>query len=325
MRHFTTEERIKLANFLRLGLKYREIGKLIGKAISSISAEINRNGGVKRYTYYEADTRAMIKRKQRIKRGKLDISFGLKKYVIKRLLDDLSPEQVSGELCVIAKGKRIISHETIYKFVYSQEGQELGLWKHLRHRAKYMQAKRRKWGTRRKRSPIPNRISIHKRPSEIEKKEEFGHWEADLMVFSKSRSVLAVFVERKTKQTFSFVNDDKTSAQMKLALHSFIEQAGLQNIKTITFDNGLENVCHEEIREEYNYSFDTYFCDPYSSWQKGLVENTNKLIRQYFPRKMNHKLITQDRIDSVVEILNLRPRKLLDFFSPLSIFKSCSF
>ena len=131
------------------------------------------------------------------------------------------------------------------------------LWKHLRHRGKYLEAKRRSWGGRRKGPTIPNRISIHKRPAVIETKTTFGHWE------------LAVFVERKTKQTFSFVSSDKTSAQMKLALHAFVEQAGVQNIKSITFDNGLENVCHQEIREEYCYAFDTYFCDPYCSWQKG--------------------------------------------------------
>jgi len=110
----------------------------------------------------------------------------------------------------------------------------LELWKHLRHRGKYLEAKRRSWGGRRKGPTIPNRISIHKRPAVIETKTTFGHWE------------LAVF-----------------------ALHAFVEQAGVQNIKSITFDNGLENVCHQEIREEYCYAFDTYFCDPYCSWQKG--------------------------------------------------------
>lgn len=329
MRHFTTKERIKLGNYLRFGFSYRKISKLIGKAISSISEEINRNGGKERYTYYEADTRAVIKKQQRKKRLKLEKSPGLKKYVIKRLQDDLSPEQVSGELRVLARGKSVVSHETIYQFIYSKEGEYLKLWKHLRHRRKYTHPKRRKWGTRRRRNPIPSRISIHNRPSEIEKNifgeiESFGHWEADLMVFSKSPSVLAVFVERKTKQTFSFVNDNKTSAQMKLALHAFIEQAGLKNIKTITFDNGLENVCHEEVRKEHNYSFDTYFCDPYSSWQKGLVENTNKLIRQYFPKRFEHSLINQDNLDSVLEILNSRPRKLLGFLPPFSVFNSCS-
>ena len=328
MRHFTTKERVSLANYLRIGFTYRKISKLIGKAISSISVEINRNGGLKRYKYYEADTRAMLKKYQRKKRRKkLDFSLFLKKYVIGKLRDELSPEQISGELRVMAKGKSIISHETIYQFIYSEEGAELGLWKHLRHRAKYKYPKRRSWSKRNgRRGPtIPNRVSIHSRPSRIDKKEEFGHWEADLMVFPKNPNVLAVFVERKTKQTYSFVNNDKSAAQMKRALHAFIEQAGLENVKSITFDNGLENVCHEEVRNEYGNVFDTYFCDPYCSWQKGLVENTNKLLRQYFPRKILSKKLNQDRLDSVISKLNSRPRKTLQFTSPFSAFNLVRF
>lgn len=326
MRNFTLKTRIMLSNFLRNNFSYREISKRINKSISSISAEVNKNGGMCNYDGYSADAEAEIRKRRRCKRKKLDRSSGLKRYVIERLNDDLSPEQISGELRNLAQGRSILSHETIYQFVYSEEGEVLRLWKHLRHRYKYKICKRRSWSKRHRRGPtIPNRISIHKRPKIVDLKEEFGHWEADLMVFSNSKSVLAVFVERHTKQTFSFVNDNKGSAQMKLALQSFVEQAGVQNIKTITFDNGLENVCHEEIRKEYCYAFDTYFCDPYCSWQKGLVENTNKLLRQYFPRKIAHEEINQDKLDVIVHKLNTRPRKLLNFESPIFVFTSCSF
>jgi len=331
MRYFTLKTRIMLKNYLRFNWSYRKIGKEIGKSISSISAEINKNGGRKAYNAWQAEANAEERLRVRGKRRKLDISKGLKKYVIEMLKKDWSPEQVSGELKRLAKGKSVLSHETIYQFIYSKEGKLLRLWKHLRHRHKYLQAKRRSWNGRKKRGHIiKNRVSIHKRPMEIEKNqygeiESFGHWEADLMVFSKSKYALAVFVERKTKQTYSFVNTDKTSSQMKMALHGFVEQAGIENIKTITFDNGLENVCHEEIRKEYNYSFDTYFCDPYCSWQKGLVENTNKLIRQYFPRKIAHEDISQDKLDVTVSMLNNRPRKTLQFNTPNHYFASCSF
>ena len=325
MSKFTLKTRIMLNNYLRHGLTYREISEEINKAISSISEEINKNGGREFYNGWAADAAAEIRRKQRSKRKKLDISIGLKRYIIEKLKEDWSPEQISGELKRLSKGKAVVSHETIYQFIYSEEGKELELWKHLRHRSKYVEAKRRSWSGRRRRGPtIPNRVSIHKRPAEVDSKETFGHWEADLMVFSHSRSTLSVFVERSTKQTISFVNEDKGSVQMKLALHAFVEQAGVNNIKTITFDNGLENVCHEEIRKEYCYSFDTYFCDPYCSWQKGLVENTNKLLRQYFPRKMAKEDITQDKLDETVCTLNNRPRKLLNFNTPLSAFTSCS-
>jgi len=323
MNKFTLKSRIKLCNFLRNGKTYRWISSEIGISISSISEEINKNGGKLKYNPWDADAESEIRKKRRHKRLKLEISLGLRKYVIKRLRDDLSPEQISGELRRLAQGRSVLSHETIYQFIYSNE--HLSLWKHLRHRSKYKICKRRSWKKRNRKGPtIPHRVSIHNRPKHINLKEEFGHWEADLMVFSKSKSVLAVFVERHTKQVFSFVNDNKGASQMKLALHAFIEQAGLQNIKSITFDNGLENVCHEEIRKEYGYTFNTYFCDPYCSWQKGLVENTNKLIRQYLPRNTPHSEIIQDNLDSIVFTLNSRPRKLLNFNTPLFKFISCS-
>lgn len=315
-----------LNNFIRFGWSYRRISKEIGKSISSISAEINKNGGRKEYNGWRAEACAEERLRRRGKRRKLDISKGLRKYVIKMLKKDWSPEQISGDLKRLAKGKSVLSHETIYQFIYSKEGKLLRLWKHLRHRSKYVEARRRSFSGRHKRGHvIKNRISIHRRPPEVNKKEVFGHWEADLMIFSKSKYVLSVFVERQTKQTYSFVNNDKGSDQMERALHAFMEQAGLENVHSITFDNGLENVCHEEVRKEYNYSFDTYFCDPYCSWQKGLVENTNKLIRQYFPRKIAHEDISQDKLDKTILMLNNRPRKTLQFETPNTRFTSCSF
>ena len=325
MNHFTLESRVMLSNLLRHGKKYREISKRIDKSISSISVEIQKNGGSNHYDAYIADAKAAIRRRCHTKRTKLEKSLRLKEYVIQRLREDWSPDQIHGELKRLSGGKTILSHESIYLFVYSKEGQLLELWKHLRHRYKYMYPRRRSWNKRRKKGPtIPKRVSIHKRSAHIDTKGEhrpFGHWEADLMVFSKQKGVLVVFVERKTKQTFSFVNTNKGAKEMEYALHAFIEYAGVQNISSITFDNGLENVCHEEVRKEYAYQF----CDPYSSWQKGLVENTNKLLRQYFPRNINPQDLTQENLDIALLKINNRPRKLLKYNTPSKSFNSCSF
>ena len=207
MSKFTLKKRIKLCNFLRNGKTYRWISLEIGICISSISDEINKNGGICKYNAWDAEAESEIRKRTRYKRLKLEISQGLRRYVIEKLQEDWSPEQVSGELKRLAKGRSVLSHETIYQFVYSKKGEYLGLWKHLRHRAKYKTCKRRSWSKRNRKGPtIPCRVSIHKRPKFVDLKEDFGHWEADLMVFSKSKSVLAVFVERHTKQTFSFVN-----------------------------------------------------------------------------------------------------------------------
>jgi len=136
----------------------------------------------------KAHKRALNNKLARTKRTKLEISSGLKSYVIAKLREDWSPEQVSGELKKQAQGRTVLSTETIYQFIYSEEGKKLKLWKHLRHRKK---PERVPWGSRKKRkASIPNRTSIHQRPESINTREEFGHWEGDLMIFSQQRLYL---------------------------------------------------------------------------------------------------------------------------------------
>jgi IS30 family transposase len=318
MQHFTLTKRKILSELLQQGESYREIRKVINKSISSISDEINNNGGRRNYDPHKAHERALKNKMERKKRKKLEISEGLKGYVIEKLREDWSPEQIAGELRKQAQEKTVISTETIYQFIYSKEGKRLKLWKHLRHRKK---PERVPWGSRKKRKiSIPNRTSIHDRPQHINTREEFGHWEGDLMIFSEQRTVLAVFVERMTRKTIAVVNPDKTAQEMEYALHELISSAGPTQVKSITFDNGAENVCHQKVREDYMETFYTFFCDPYSSWQKGTVENTNKLLRQYLPRDISKEQLTQDYVDSVLEKLNNRPRKCLNFSSPNSFF-----
>ena len=144
------------------------------------------------------------------------------------------------------------------------------------------------------------------------------------MIFSEQQLVLAVFVERMTRKIITVVSENKTAQEMEYALHELISTAGQIHVKSITFDNGTENVCHQKVREDYAETFFTYFCDPYSSWQKGTVENTNKLLRQYLPRNIPKEQLTQDYVDSITEKINNRPRKSLNFNTPLNSFLSCS-
>jgi IS30 family transposase len=322
MKHFTLSSRKMLAGLLRQKEKYREITKVISIAISSISDEIKKNSENGKYDPYVAQEKAMRRQTEKVKRTKLEISDGLKQFVVSKLKQEWSPEQISEELKILANGKAVISHETIYQFIYSDEGKKEGLWKHLRHRKK---PERVSWGTRKKRKGcIPDRVSIHKRPEHVNTREEFGHWEGDLMIFSETRSVLAVFVERMTRRVIAVVNENKTSSEMEMAMHELIASAGQTNVLSVTFDNGTENVCHQKVRTDYEYCFKTFFCDPYSSWQKGSVENMNKLLRQYFPRDISPEKLTQDRVDEAVEKLNNRPRKCIGFQKPLEKFRSCS-
>ena len=156
------------------------------------------------------------------------------------------------------------------------------------------------------------------------RKEEFGHREGDLMIFSEMKLVLAVFVERMTRKVIAVVNQNKTAKEMEMAIHELITSAGQINVLSITFDNGAENVCHQKVREDYSFCFDTFFCDPYCSWQKGSVENANKLLRQYFPRDVSMEDLTQDKVDAVVKKLNNRPRKCLGFKKSSDEFDFCS-
>lgn len=322
MAHFTFVERKMLKEFLESNRSYGEIGKILKKSKSSVWKEVQKGGGKEKYDPFSSEEKYRRGRIERKKRKKLEISHGLKKYIVEKIREDWSPEQIAGELKRLSGGKTVLSHETIYLFVYSDEGKGLKLWTHLRHKKR---GERKHWGERRKRVLIPSRVSLHKRPDIINTREEFGHWEGDLMQFSNSRSTLAVFVERTTRKTKAIVNSDKSAEEMRFALYELLSSAGQRNVLSLTLDNGLENVCHERVREDYCYSFDTFFCDPYCSWQKGTVENTNKLLRQYFPRDIDPSLITQDYLDSVLEKLNSRPRKCLHFSTPSIAFKNRSF
>lgn len=322
MNHFTLTKRVILYELLQEKKKYREISKVISKAISSISNEIKNNSVEGKYDPYVAHEIARKRCIEKSKSRKLEKSEILRNYVIEKLKEDWSPEQIAGELRDKAQGKTVISHETIYLFIYSEKGKKEKLWLHLRHRKK---PERVPWGTRKKRKiNIPNRTSIHDRPDWINQREEHAHWEGDLMLFSQRSEALAVFVERFTRKTIAVLLDNKTSASMELALHELMASAGQTNVKSITFDNGSENVCHQKIRLEYVEAFETFFCDPYCSWQKGTVENTNKLFRQYLPRDVSNQKLNQDYVDNIVEKLNNRPRKCLNYKTPNHIFHKCS-
>jgi len=324
MKHFTLTTGKMLAELLLEKRSYREISLVIKKSISSISNELQRNSEDDgSYDPYKAHEQARRRELEKKRRSKLEKSPGLRKYVITQLKEDWSPEQIAGVLREKSGGKTVISHETIYLFIYSEEGKRQKLWKHLRHRKK---AERVPWGTRKKRGvKIPNRTPIHYRPRWINTREEFGHWEGDLMVFSRGRpEALAVFVERYSRKTVTVLLEDKTSASMEMALHELITTAGQINVHSITFDNGSENVCHQKVREDYMENFNTFFCDPCCSWQKGTVENTNKLLRQYLPRNVPQEKLNQDYVDIVTSKLNRRPRKCLQYATPSQSFHLCS-
>ena len=314
MKYLTYEERKmieKMYNQWKMGK--RAIARILKRSHSAIIEEIN--GNITNYNPYynaeEAQRRFLERQAKKGNMAKLKKDPKLKAFVIEKLTQEQwSPEEIAGVL-KLRNGKTIICHETVYKFIYSEEGKAQKLWLELRHKKRPIRQKR---GSRKQRFIIKDRVSISKRPYVANKKKEIGHLESDSMIFSKQKSILSVQADRKSKKCVITLLKNKSAKETKMALHRVIEEMGISNVKTITYDNGTENAYHYEINNEYGIK--SYFCRAYASWQKGLVENTNKLIRQYFPRYTNMKKITQDFVEEIQEKLNNRPRKSLNYFTP---------
>lgn len=322
MKHLSLEDREILKNLLQRGVSKREIAQRLKKSHSTILDEIKRNSTNGIYIVTEAHKKYLVRKRSRNKRSKIEISPGIKKFIIDKIrLEQWSPEQIDRHLRIKSGGKCVISHETIYLFLYSDEGKKLKLYQHLRRKKKPI---RQSFGSRKKRHIIPQRVSIHRRHKSIDERTEFGHWEVDLMIFSHQKFVLATAVERVSRFTIATILPNKTAIEMKQALQHFIIDYGQQNFKSITFDNGSENVLHHELIHEFP-GLKTYFCDPYSSWQKGSIENINLLFRQYLPRSTHLGKLNQSDIDLICYKINNRPKKCLHFLHPHFLFQNqCS-
>ena len=313
MKYLTFEERKIIEKLLNKKVGVRAIGRIIGKSHSVIVNELKRNKSP-HFPYSAEKAQALYEQRQLNKgnKHKIDRNKKLKKFIVEKLEEEqYSPEQISGKL------KRFhqvdigyVCHETIYEWIYSKAKTHNKYYKHLRRH----KPKRTKWHSRKKRINIPNRVSIHERPEKINQKEEAGHWETDSMIFRQQKEILSVQVERKSKLLRFHKCPNKTAEETQKALEKSIQSLPHYWFKSITYDNGTENVKHVELKEEYE--LETYFCDSYCSWQKGLVENTNMLIRQYFPRDIKLEHITEKYIKQIEDKLNNRPRKSLNYLSP---------
>ena len=308
MKYVTLEERKRIEKMLKEGCGMREIGRVLGRSHSIVVEDVKRNGGRWGYRAEMAHERYLKGQERKGNRKILDQREEIKRYVIEKITQvQWSPEQIAGVLRLIY-GKTVICHETIYGFIYSEEGRRLKLWLHLRRKRR---AKRQERGGRKKQEGwvIPKEKSIHKRG-----KKRFGDLESDSMIFSKQKVILSVQEETKSLKCELTKLLNKTAEETKYALGKAIESFGESVVKSITFDRGTENAKYAQVEEEYGLS--AYFCDGYCSWQKGQVENTNGLVRQYLPRDINLEQMTDEQIYEIQEKLNNRPRKKLGFFTP---------
>lgn len=292
----------------------RTIAKSIGRSQSVISRELERNTTQRGYVVAVAK-KLTEKRAKHMKPRTLDCNHALRAFVVFWIREGLSPEEVVGRLKIRPPKvlrRCSVSHETIYDWIYNGEGKYEGLIPYLRRK----QTRRRKRGRGVKplQTRIENRVSIHQRPKKITERREVGHWEDDSMVFSKQQPCLAVQYERKLMLARITKVPDKSATSHEWALRAKIELDSKGTWKTTTRDNGTENVLHENTRKQYGVK--SYFCDTYSSWQKGGVENLNGLIREYFPRDTDMSMITPEHVAWVENKLNNRPRKKLNYLTP---------
>lgn len=317
-RHITNEEREVIFLNLNLGKNCLQIGKILGRSHTSIKREIKRNSRINRdtgkleYSPHKA-TELSVKRRRESKVKKID-SPGVKSYVIKKLGRRWSPEQIAGRLGVIASNVKM-SHETIYAFIYSKETRDLRLWEFLRKGHKRRQIKFSRKVQNSRRLEIPARVWIEERPVEANKRVEFGHFETDLMEGKRSQTAcVSVNADRKT----GLLDLDKVANQKaetkQISLEKTLSDYPRSLVKTVTYDNGKENRNHLEIAKRFNCK--TYFCHPYHSWEKGTVENSIGLVREYIPKGSDISILEEWEIRAVEYELNNRPRKRLGFYTP---------
>lgn len=311
MSHLTAMQRYEIQAYLKVGKKQKEIAELIGKDPSVISRELKRNklkrgsyNAIKAHQlYYERKDRFLRKRK---------FTNIVKNRVMKYLKEEQwSPEEIVG----YCKNHELemVSVERIYQFIREDKKNGGSLYKELRHKLKH-----RKRPVTGKKVIIKDKISIHQRPEIIDKKERFGDWEVDLIVGSKNKDAILTIVERQTKFLIMFKLDKGKNAKnlSKQLIDELLPYK--QWVLSITSDNGCEFADFKTIKKKLQTDF--YFADPYSSWQRGLSENTNKLIRQYIPKKQNFKNYNNMDIKEIQYKINRRPRKSLGFEAPKNIF-----
>lgn len=317
MHKLTYFERQVLESGLRVGKSVRAIAHCLNRNYRVLQREANRNTPTHGpYTAALAQAKTQERERNRhVPKLAQPKHQALLEYVTTRVQEDLSPEQISGVLVnqppPELKGVRICP-ETIYQYVYGSEGRGQGLYQHLRRAHKKRQ---KRWARKARSSPIPQRISIHVRPEDINSKAASGHWESDTLEGKRStRGNVSVQYERKFQLARLHKLTGKTAGETEAAIRQSVRSLPEVLWQSITFDNGREGATHLNLVRDFNLA--TYFCDPYASWQKGGVENLNGLIRQYLPKGADLSRLTEDYLYAIQERLNNRPRKSLNYLTP---------
>jgi IS30 family transposase len=311
-RRITHEDRCQIYALSKQGSCQQSIAAILGISQSTISREMRRNRGKRGYRFKQADAKAQARQAVRSKPRKLTASLR-RRIIVKLQTQRWSPEQISGWL---GEHGIALSHERIYQMIWQDKRDGGDLWRSLRRRGKRYNKRASKNAGR---GLIPNRIDISERPAIVERKTRVGDWEGDTVAGAGHRGGLLTLVERKTKLT-KIVRLPRSTAVAT-------QRAAVRRLKpiddfvhTITFDNGKEFAAHQDIAHALGAKI--FFATPYHAWERGLNENTNGLIRDFFPKGTDFATITSAEVAKVERLLNSRPRKCLGFRSPQEVFNA---
>jgi IS30 family transposase len=311
--HLTYVQRSQIAILKDRGESSNKIAKALKVHHTTISREIKRNSGLCGYNYEQAEAKSKANRP--IAPNK-KMSPELIYLIKEKLKLQWSPVQIAGRLK--HKGKAVISHETIYKLIWKDKQKGGLLYKELRHQGK--KYNKRSKGTA-GRGCIISRVDIDQRPPIVEEKARLGDWELDTIIGAAGEDVIVSMVERASKLTRLMKANRKTAEQVSEALIKTLEPMKAF-VLTLTADNGVEFAYHQKVSRRLEAGF--YFAKPYHSWERGLNEHTNGLVRQYFPKKTNFSGVSIEEIKRVELLLNNRPRKVLGYETPIERFEKLS-
>lgn len=303
------EERDRIAVMRSQGKSLREMALALGRSAGTLSRELRRNCSGTEYYPHSAHRKAEHRQQLGHRSSRLK-SPALRMAVEEGLRRGWSPELISGRLKRTRLDLPSISVEAIYQWIYQERKTLVGYltcqhWH--RHQYRY-----------RRRCKIPGRISVHERPAQVQDRSEPGHWETDLIEGPRGSAALQVTVERQTRYSRLRLVPNKRARTSRVVLTRMLAMIPAPLRRSITYDNGNENAEHQTLNDAFGMR--SYFCEPYHSWEKGTVENTNGLIRRHFPKRMRFDDLADQRVQSVEDWLNNRPRKVLKFKTPKEAF-----
>jgi len=293
-------------------LSQSELGKLIGCSQSTISRELKRNKNSEGLYLPDTAQRLSEKKRKESKREFSNITEETIQMIKNGLKDRYSPEQIAGRLK--REKKKSVSHETIYKMIYKNH-KECGEYQKYLRQGKKKRKKRKAKNTCK--IGIPNRVGIEDRPKIAEEKKEIGHWESDTMIGGNHSGVLVTHVDKASKFLVAALGKDKSMKELNEVTIKLFKDIDKEKRKTFTCDNGKEFSGHEELSQVLSADF--YFANPYCSWERGLNEHTNGLLRQFFPKGTNFKIVKPEEVEKAVNLINNRPRKSLDYQTPYEV------